>query len=118
MLSLLIPLFFGIPFVLLSDLFPFHRFGMFARIPKEAPKPEIHILLAGNDTIIELKTGSPCLDRGLLKKMARNALIDSIEAGKLLDKLRPALVPFPDSVFIEFKKPSGWQRKTIYPCYF
>jgi len=118
MLSLLIPLFFGIPFVLLSDLFPFHRYGMFARIPKEAPKAEIQILLAGKDTIIELKTGSPCLDRGLLKKMARNALIDSIEAVKLLDKLRPALVPFPDSVFIELKKSSGWQRKTIYPSYF
>jgi hypothetical protein len=118
MLSLLIPLFFGIPFVLLSDLFPFHRYGMFARVPKEAPKAEIQILLAGKDTIIELKTGSPCLDRGLLKKMARNALIDSIEAGKLLDKLRPALVPFPDSVFIELKKPSGWQRKTIYPSFF
>ena len=114
-LSLLIPLIFGIPFLLLTDLFPFHRFGMFARFPVKKPAPEIKILLYGSDTVMLLKTGSPCLDRGLLNQWAQAAFKDSSKADLLLEKLRPSLRPFPDSVALEQKQSAGWQRKRIFP---
>lgn len=114
-ISLLIPLIFGIPFLLLTDLFPFHRFGMFARIPAKNPAAEVRILLCGSDTAMLLETGSPCLDRGLLNQWAAAAFQDSSKADLLLEKLRPSLRPFPDSVFLEQKQPEGWQRKRIFP---
>ena len=74
-LSLLIPLIFGIPFLLLLDLSPFHRYGMFARIPASKPAPQVRIMLASQDSLLELKTGSPCLDRGILAALRRERLL-------------------------------------------
>jgi hypothetical protein len=113
--SLLIPLVFGIPFLLLTDLFPFHRYGMFARIPNSKTGPEVRILLANRDTTLALETGSPCLDRGILARLAEAGFSDQKEAHNLLDKIRPSLNPFPDSILLEQKQNSGWQRKRIYP---
>jgi hypothetical protein len=113
--SLLVPLIFGIPFLLLLDLFPFHRYGMFARIPAGKPAPEVRIMVASRDTLLELKTGSPYLDRGVMAKMATQAYGSKSKAADLLAKLRPSLHPFPDSVFLEQNQPSGWLRKRIYP---
>jgi hypothetical protein len=115
LLSLLIPLIFGIPFLLLTDLFPFHRYGMFARLPAADPSPECRILLANADTLLELKTGSPSLDRGLVSRWAAAGWQYDSAAAQLLQMLRPSLVPFPDSVFISQKNPAGWQRKRIWP---
>jgi hypothetical protein len=114
-LSLLIPLIFGIPFLLLLDLFPFHRYGMFARIPASKPAPEVRIMLASQDSLLELKTGSPCLDRGMLAQMAAQGFENQSRAAELLVKLRPSLRPFPDSIFLEQNQPAGWLRKRIFP---
>jgi|GEM_PF-3457558 hypothetical protein len=115
LLSLVIPLVFGIPFLLLLDLFPFHRYGMFARIPAAMPAPEVRIILVSRDTSLELKTGSPCLDRGIVSKLAAESFSNQNSAEDLLNKLRPSLHPFPDSIFLEQNQPAGWIRKRIFP---
>lgn len=115
LIPILISLFFGIPFLLLTDFFPFHRYGMFARIPSKVPETEIRIMLISRDTTTELQTGSPCLDNGLLKKMAADAYKNPDMASGLIEKLRPSLQPFPDTIFLEPQTSSGWQRKTVYP---
>lgn len=114
-ISLIVPIVFGIPFLLFTDFFPFHRYGMFSRIPKEKPAPNVRILLASADTLLELKTGSACLDRGLPSEMARKAFVDSVIGNLLVQKLRASLNPFPDSVFVEQKTFKGWNRKIIFP---
>lgn len=112
---LLIPLVFGIPFLLISDLFPFHRFGMFARHSSAPVTEETRILLAVGDTLMKLESGSPCLDRGLFPQLASHAINDEESAGVLLEKLRTVLNPFPDSVFVEQESPEGCLRKKIFP---
>ncbi len=118
LLPLFLPLVFGIPFLLLCDLFPFHRFGMFARLPSKAPEAETRILLADRDSLHVLQTGSPCLDRGLISTMAAAAFPDPAASELLIKKLQTALRPFPDSVLLEQKNKQGWQRKKIFPSPF
>jgi len=113
--SLLIPLVFGIPFLLLTDLFPFHRYGMFARLPSKIQPEEVRIRIKEGSDWKEFQTGSPCLDRGILARLAEAGFSDQKEAQNLLDKIRPSLNPFPDSIFLEQKHSRGWQRKRIYP---
>jgi hypothetical protein len=65
---------FGIPFLFLTDLFPFHRFGMFAGIarnPEKTASYEIETHQNGNWK--NLETGNPYFDSGYFPAMAEKA---------------------------------------------
>jgi hypothetical protein len=64
-LTFLVSLIFGIPFILMTDLFPLHRYGMFASLPGNPSikkKYEIEIFLKGTWQV--LTSGNEYLDHG------------------------------------------------------
>lgn len=91
---------FGLPFVLITDLFPLHRFGMFARLPDQkstTSKCYLETKTGTSDWLI-LKTGNAYFDEGYLSKLGSEAIDDPSMAKNLAEKLKKTLYPVPDSL--------------------
>jgi hypothetical protein len=109
--SLLPVLVFGLPFLFMTDLFPFHRFGMFARIPDKNKPDAIVIRVKEGENWKELKSGSPNLDRGLLPSEAAACFSDKQKAEVFFSKIRASLRPAPDSMILEMNNSTQVWRK-------
>lgn len=73
-IAALICLAFGLPFLLLADLFPLHRFGMFASLPKQAvsySRFQMEVKVRGKWTAF--KTGNAYFDESYLSTLALEA---------------------------------------------
>ena len=106
---------FGLPFLLLTDLFPFHRFGMFARMPHRKPEREVKILMASEGKWKQAVSGSPCLDNGALRQTALEAFENRGMESQMLSKILPSLKPQPDSIALETTENQNLCRRIIYP---
>lgn len=112
----LLPIFvFGIPFLLITDLFPLHRFGMFARIPGKKQGMNVEVIQFREGKKLQVLTGNHCLDKGILASLSAAAWTVPQKAEELTGRLLPSLHPVPDSIFLCSPKPSD-QCKRIYPA--
>jgi hypothetical protein len=95
-------LFFGLPFLAITDLFPFHRFGMFARIPSnENSLIQYHVETHQPDSVWKiLQTGNEYMDKSYIPLLARKAIHDPAEQRQLAEKLLKNLKEKPDSIRI------------------
>ena len=106
---------FGLPFLMLTDLFPFHRYGMFARMPAKNPESEVRILTANEGKWKQLQTHSPNLDKGALPGLAAAAFGNPVKEKSLVEKILPSINPVPDSIaLIKTAHPKPWKR-IVYP---
>lgn len=65
---------FGIPFLLISDWFPLHRFGMFARIPVSIEKQvQFRIVTLQSGTWKSFETGNAYFDQSYTSLWAKRA---------------------------------------------
>jgi len=110
-------LIFGLPFLLITDLFPLHRYGMFAALPShetKTVKTEIHV--HSDRHWKKLVTGNEYLDAGYLPKEAELAFGKRNLEKTLGLKLVQALKNEPDSILIQRQK---WnlkpEKRTIFP---
>ena len=115
----LIPLFlvfvFGIPFLMLTDLFPLHRYGMFARIPVSAPESPVKILVYQNGNWTELSSGSPYLDAGILPRKSLEAFGDSLKESQFRLALLSTFKKKPDSIALEKNQNNQKVRRILLP---
>lgn len=99
---LLITLFFGLPFLALSDLFPFHRFGMFATHPQsEQGWEKIELESFKDGTWKHIESGNAYMDFNYLPQMASRVLKNAEKETELGKKLALTLLPKPDSIRIK-----------------
>lgn len=115
----LIPLFlvlvFGIPFLMLTDLFPLHRYGMFARIPASAPESPVNILVYKDGNWTELSSGSPYLDAGILPRKSLEAFGDSLKESQFRLSLLSTFKKMPDSIALEKNQNNQKIRRILLP---
>lgn len=100
-LLILFILIFGIPFLLITDLFPLHRYGMFAGIsrqPGEMKKFHIKMKVAGSWQT--LSAVNEYLDQNYFPLQAEQAFRTPAYSSELADKIRASLRTKPDSVLI------------------
>jgi hypothetical protein len=100
-LVILLVLIFGIPFLLITDLFPLHRYGMFASISMQQggiEKFQIQTKVAGSWQ--PLSAGNAYLDQNYFPLQAELAFRNPSYRPELADKIRASLRTKPDSVFI------------------
>jgi len=94
-------LIFGIPFLLITDLFPLHRYGMFAGISKQKGEPEkFHLKMKVAGSWQTLSAGNEYLDNNYFPLQAELAYRTPAYRTELADKIRASLRIKPDSVFI------------------
>jgi len=101
-LYLFVPLVFGIPFLLLADLFPLHRYGMFSGLARPEivfSQYSIHIHLAGKWQKLEAE--NEYLDKNYFPMEAMRAFGDKESENKLVSKIRASLRVKPDSIRLE-----------------
>ena len=109
---------FGIPFVMMTDLFPFHRYGMFARIPES--KNEVFqyaIEVKENGKPWEkLKTGNEYIDKNYLPLLSFKSVSGNAQYADLGEKIWKSLGEKPDSIrIIKSVQHTEKQVFTIYP---
>ena len=100
-LIILFVLIFGVPFLLITDMFPVHRYGMFAGIsrqPGELEKFHIEMKVAGSWQI--LSAGNEYLDSNYFPLQAEQAFHTPAFRSELADKIKASLRAKPDSVLI------------------
>ena len=100
-LIILFVLVFGIPFLLITDLFPLHRYGMFAGVSRQPGKTEkfrIEMKVAGSWQT--LSAGNEYLDKNYFPLQAEQAFRNPAYRQELADKIRASLRTKPDSVLI------------------
>jgi len=116
-LIILFVLVFGIPFMLITDLFPLHRYGMFAGIsrqPGESEKFQIEMKVAGRWQT--LSASNEYLDNNYFPLQAEHAFRTPAYRPELADKIRASLRTKPDSVLIIRKAGQSQDVKlVIYP---
>lgn len=97
---LLIALVFGLPFIGLTDFFPLHRYGMFARLAEsDAGTPgkySIEIHLGGQWQT--LAAGNDYLDRNYFPLLAERAFGNPFREAELVAKLKASQKVQPDSI--------------------
>ena len=108
---------FGLPFLLIGDLFPLHRFGMFARtIPLEQQESDYFISYKMDSTgWTKLSTGNEYMDAEYFPIWAKNAFLDSKKANQLVLKLIQTMPSDPDSICLICLTPSDSVCKVIFP---
>lgn len=68
-------IFFGIPFLAVSDLFPFHRFGMFAQLPVSSNSEFLgQIQIKKDGKWQKAETGNAYLDKNYFPLWANRAM--------------------------------------------
>lgn len=90
---------FGLPFLVLADLFPFHRFGMFASLPRQAASYshlEIQWKTSGNWK--KMQTGNTYFDDLYIPQKALVAFGNPSLEKALVGKLKAAMPLAFDSV--------------------
>jgi hypothetical protein len=109
---------FGIPFLAMQDLFPLHRYGMFARsarLPGSLLKHySIEIRHPGRNWE-ELQTGSPYFDSGFFPEWARRAVEKPEIRTAFTRKIKLSFPITPDSVRIRIRDGSGRDRLVVLP---
>lgn len=83
---------FGLPFLGLVDLFPLHRFGMFARLPESGSLPVFRLVKFQNGQWQALTFGNAYFDDSYGKIWASRAWSDSLFRKKLT-KVLSAKIP-------------------------
>lgn len=112
----LLALFFGLPFLLLIDFFPFHRFGMFARIsPVEKPTEKIYIEYFHQAAWKKLETGNAYMDANYLPQMASRALGNAKKEKELGRKLAKELPEITDSVRMRLELGNQITYRLLFP---
>jgi hypothetical protein len=106
---------FGIPFLLITDLFPLHRYGMFARIPVSAPESPVKILEYKDGNWTELSSGSPYLDAGILPRKSLEAFGDTLQESQFRLALLSTFKKVPDSIALEKIESNTKIRRILYP---
>lgn len=100
-LVILFVLIFGVPFLLITDLFPLHRYGMFAGISRQPGVSEkFHIDLKVAGRWQTLMAGNEYLDQNYFPLQAELAFRNLSYRPELADKIRASLRTKPDSVLI------------------
>lgn len=108
---------FGLPFLAITDLFPLHRFGMFARIP-ETPEKVEHFWFetrVSDKGWQKLQTGNPYFDHSYLPVLAEKGYRIPQEYEKWILKLRSVRSEKPDSIRIVRTSGKTVSLKSIYP---
>jgi hypothetical protein len=109
---------FGLPFLAITDLFPLHRFGMFAQAPtqiKNSDTFEIQLKLHG-DNWEKLKTGNAYMDESYLPLLAKKCFQNLIDKKEFGEKIHCSLKEKPDSIRIsELNINKTAQVLNIYP---
>ena len=109
---------FGLPFVLITDLFPLHRFGMFARMPN--PNEEVQLysieLKINPKPWQTLETDNPYFDKSYFYHLASDAFGEREKSESLADKLIQTLSPKPDSIrLVKQSMNASSKSSLIYP---
>lgn len=93
---------FGLPFLAITDLFPLHRFGMFARIPETKGSIEFFEFQTKtkNGTWQKLKTGNDYMDQSYLPLLAERCFGSNDKQMVMGNKLAASLKDKPDSIRI------------------
>jgi hypothetical protein len=108
---------FGLPFLVITDLFPFHRFGMFARIPSqpgEVVKYQFQQKTKGKNWEA-VKVGNAYFDQNYLPMLAEKLVLFPEKAEVWGDKLYRSLSSKPDSIKIISSSNSENQVILVYP---
>jgi hypothetical protein len=108
---------FGLPFLMLTDLFPFHRYGMFALIPEKSDKVE-HFCFetrVSNQAWQKLQTGNLYFDNSYLPVLAEKGYRIPNETEKWILKLRSVPAEKPDSIRIVRTSGKTISLKSVYP---
>lgn len=109
---------FGLPFVLITDLFPFHRFGMFARTPtadEEIQRYSIELKIKEKRWKM-LKTGNPYFDKSYFCQLASDAFNRPEKRPNLAFKLVQTLDLKPDSIrLVKYAMNAPIRYLLIYP---
>lgn len=111
---------FGLPFVVITDLFPLHRFGMFARMPNPGEEVQLFSIevKVGNEPWKTLLTGNPYFDKSYFYHLASDAFGKKEKSSALADKLRRTLSPQPDSIrLVKEVLNAEIQTVVIYPTH-
>ena len=109
---------FGLPFVLITDLFPLHRFGMFARMPNPDEEVQLYsIELKINPKPWQtLETGNPYFDKSYFYHLASDVFDEREKSESLAEKLIHTLSPKPDSIRLVKKSMNASSKSIlIYP---
>lgn len=106
---------FGVPFVLVAELFPMHRFGMFARRPNPGEgTTKAHLETKTDDEPWKkLETGNAYFDNGYFSTLAQQAANEEPKKAQLAQNLAHTLHPAPDSLRIVVTGMSG--KSEVYP---
>lgn len=99
---ILILLVFGLPFLVITDLFPLHRYGMFARIPENPAQVERYSFETKTlgSKWQKLQTGNPYFDDSYLPALAEKVYHLPADSEKWVMKLRSVPKEKPDSIRI------------------
>ena len=106
---------FGIPFLVITDLFPLHRYGMFARVALPASKPTLFSIETKTNPSPwkKLTIGNPYFDNSYLPTWAARTYHDTANAPFLVSGLRKSLGQKLDSVRIVAHSEGAQQTKVL-----
>jgi len=91
---------FGSPFLAITDLFPLHRFGMFAQMPESNNQIEtyqIELKVFGKNWV-PLKTGNTYMDESYLPFLAKKNIKHPESKKEFGKKIHLSLKEQPDSI--------------------
>jgi hypothetical protein len=115
---LILCLVFGLPFMAITDLFPLHRFGMFAQkssLKLNSETFEIEIKLKDKNWE-KLKTGNSYMDESYLPLLAKKCILNVINKSEFGKKIHISLKEKPDSIRIsQMNENNSQQTLSIYP---
>jgi hypothetical protein len=108
---------FGLPFLAITDLFPFHRFGMFARIPEKAQDVSQYVfeVKEPGKSWKKLEAGNPYFDYNYFPLLAEKGFQNPDLGQNLGSKLFSSLEEKPDSIRIFRTKENQGTFICIYP---
>lgn len=99
LLIVLLCIAFGLPFLVLADLFPFHRFGMFASLPRQSSSyASLEIQWKVNGAWKTLETGNAYFDQSYLPQKALQAFGNAGLEKSFIGKLKASMPLAFDSV--------------------
>lgn len=109
---------FGIPFLAMQDLFPLHRYGMFARSARLQGSLLRHYSIEVRHPARNwepLQTGNPYFDAGYFPEWARRAAEKPEYRNGFARKIKLSFPTPPDSVRIRIRDGAGAGRLLVLP---
>lgn len=106
---------FGLPFLGIVDLFPLHRFGMFARIPESGSYADFRLVKFQNGQWQEIKFGNAYFDDSYGKIWASRAWNDSLFRQKLSRVLSEKIPGDTHSLAIQKREGMDFQQISLRP---